>query len=101
MGQTQKKLLEQVLAVPGYEDLPDAQKVNVVKEVYQYAKATAAERAVPEYDASIAKWIKTAERRGNLPEAIIDRISENAREKELEEKKEAAKESYWATKNGQ
>ena len=101
MGQTQKKLLEQVLSVPGYEDLPDAQKVKVVKEVYQYAKATAAERAVPEYDASIAKWMRTAGSRGNLAEAIIDRISENAREKELEEKKEAAKEAYLATKNGQ
>ena len=101
MGQTQKKLLEQVLAVPGYKDLPDAQKAEVVQAVYKYAKETASERAVPEYDASIAKWIKTAERRGNLPEAIIDRISENARKKELEEKKEAQKESYWATKSGQ
>ena len=101
MGQTQKKLLEQVLAVPGYKDLPDVQKAEVVQAVYKYAKATASERAVPEYDASIAKWIKTAERRGNLPEAIIDTISENARKKELEEKKEAQKESYWATKNGQ
>ena len=101
MGQTQKKLLEQVLAVPGYKDLPDAQKAEVVQAVYKYAKATASERAVPEYDASIAKWIKTAERRGNLPEAIIDTISENARKKDLEEKKEAQKESYWATKNGQ
>lgn len=101
MGQTQKKLLEQVLAVPGYKDLPDAQKAEVVQAVYKYAKATASERAVPEYDASIAKWIKTAEGRGNLPEAIIDRISENARKKELEEKKEAQKESYWANKNSQ
>lgn len=101
MGQTQKKLLEQVLSVPGYEDLPDAQKVKVVKEVYQYAKATAAERAVPEYDASIAKWMRTAESRGNLAEAIVRKIQENAKEAEKEAQKEAFKESYWASKNGQ
>lgn len=105
MGQTQKKLLEQVLAVPGYKDLPDVQKAEVVKAVYKYAKATAAERAVPEYDASIAKWMRTAESRGNLPEAIVQNIRENAQEREKEAQKEAAKkafqESYWASKNGQ
>ena len=98
MGQTQKKLLEQVLSVPGYEDMPDAQKAKVVKEVYQYAKATAAERAVPEYDASIAKWMRTAESRGNLAEAIVQRIRENAKEAEKEAQKEKAKEEYWANK---
>ena len=94
MGQTQKKLLEQVLAVPGYKDLPDMQKAEVVQAVYKYARATAAERAVPEYDASIAKWMKTAESRGNLPEAIVQSIRENAQEAEKKAVKEANLQKY-------
>lgn len=101
MGQTQKKLLEQVLAVPGYKDLPDMQKAKVVQAVYEYARATAAERAVPKYDASVAKWMKTAEIRGNLPEAIVRSIRENAEKAEKDAQKEAAREAYWAAKNGQ
>ena len=100
MGQTQKKLLEQVLTVPGYKDLPDVQKAKVVQAVYQYAKAAASERAVPEYDASIAKWMRTAESRGNLPEAIVQKIRENAQKADKEARKEAFRESFRASQNG-
>jgi hypothetical protein len=71
-GQTQKKLMDQLLASSAYNSLTDAQKAKAVKKVYEYADRSAKKRAEPGYDDGLAKWIKQAESSGDLAEAIIN-----------------------------
>jgi hypothetical protein len=71
-GQTQKKLMDQLLASSAYNSLTDAQKAKAVKKVYEYADRSAKKRAEPGYDDGLAKWIKQAANSGNLAEAIIN-----------------------------
>ena len=71
-GQTQKKLMGQLLASSAYNSLTDAQKAKAVKKVYEYADRSAKKRAEPGYDDGLAKWIKQAANSGNLAEAIIN-----------------------------
>lgn len=71
-GQTQKKLMDQLLAAPGYSSLTDTQKAKAVRKIYEYADRTAKKRAEPDYDEGLAQWIKKAANRGDLIGAIID-----------------------------
>lgn len=63
-GQTERAMLEEIVDSDAYANMTDAQKGEVFKMVYEYAKLKARDEAVEDYVADYSKWMKDLQENG-------------------------------------
>lgn len=68
-GQTQKRLVEEMISSADYADLSDADKAKAISYAYDYARDTARLEVFDDYPGYSAKWMAQID--GNAAEAIL------------------------------
>lgn len=78
MGQTQRQLLEQIMATPTYQKMSDDDKANTIADIYDLSKAIAADKNVDGFENSsrLFKVYKESGLEGVVDYVALDKAAE-------------------------
>lgn len=78
-GQTQRKLVEGILASRDYAALSDEDKAKAIQYAYKYARESARIEVILDYSGFSSKWM--AEIKGDVAEAIVRKVATGTTDK--------------------